>query len=181
MHYGAWNPDRPHAMVVACSDGRLQEPTDAFLERELGLTHFDRLYIPGGAGALAASDRDVFRAQQLRFECKYLVQLHHVERVILLFHGPAVHGPEEALCADYRRKMPWAAMDAIRERQARDAAELMKMRWEWAADAAVAIYRCEITIGRTVDFVALDPAKELADTMFGEPVARTAGPSLRSG
>jgi len=31
----------------------LQEATDAFLGRELGLTQFDRFYVPGGGGALA--------------------------------------------------------------------------------------------------------------------------------
>ena len=30
----AWEAARPHVMVVACSDGRLQEATDAFLSRE---------------------------------------------------------------------------------------------------------------------------------------------------
>src|SRR6187551_1717699 len=42
-----WTEERPHTLVVACSDGRLQEATDTFLGRELGLTQFDRFYMPG--------------------------------------------------------------------------------------------------------------------------------------
>lgn len=156
-------------MVVACSDGRLQEATDAFLHSELGLSEFDRLYVPGGGGALSASDRDVFRAQQLRGECKYLVELHEVRRIILLFHGPAVDGPGEAVCADYRRKLPWATPHVLRQRQARDAMELMQMRHEWAADAAIATYRCEVAREGSVSFRPLDAAHELQDSAWGEP------------
>src|SRR5688572_33195813 len=83
-----WTPDRPHTLVIACSDGRLQEQTDEFLHRKLFLTQFDRFYIPGGGGALASSGRDFIRAQRLRRECAYLIQLHEVSRVILMFHGP---------------------------------------------------------------------------------------------
>src|SRR5215210_1016436 len=28
-----WTPERPHTLVVACSDGRLQEQTDDFLHK----------------------------------------------------------------------------------------------------------------------------------------------------
>lgn len=167
--FGTWTPKRPHTMVVACSDGRLQEATDAFLHTELGLSEFDRLYVPGGGGALSASDRDVFRAQQLRGECKYLVELHEVRRVILLFHGPAVDGPSEAVCADYRRKLPWATPAVLRQRQARDAIELIQLRAEWAADASITTYRCEVSAGGAVTFRALDAVRELEGSAWGEP------------
>ncbi len=52
-----WSADRPHTLVIACSDGRLQEQTDEFLHRQLGLSGFDRFYVPGGGGALASSGR----------------------------------------------------------------------------------------------------------------------------
>jgi hypothetical protein len=95
-----WQGTRPRLLVIACSDGRLQEATDDFLNRELGITHYDRLYIPGGAGALSPSGRDFLRAHQVRQECKYLVHLHGVAHLVALFHGPALNGPKEALCAD---------------------------------------------------------------------------------
>ena len=39
-----WDPERPRVLVAACSDGRLQEATDAFLSRALGVRQYDRLY-----------------------------------------------------------------------------------------------------------------------------------------
>jgi bifunctional non-homologous end joining protein LigD len=41
-------------MVVACSDGRLQEATDAFLAREFKITRYDRFYVPGSPHKEAA-------------------------------------------------------------------------------------------------------------------------------
>src|SRR4051812_33907830 len=170
--FGQWTPQRPRTLVVACSDGRLQEATDLFLETELGLKEFDRLYVPGGGGALSASDRDVFRAQQLRAECRYLVQLHEVQHIVLLFHGPAIDGPAESVCADYRRKLPWATPDVLRQRQARDAVELMQLRGDWAADASVSMYRCEVGASLAIAFEKLHPADELQGTAWGEPFVR---------
>ena len=146
--YGHWKPTRPRTLVVACSTGVSKRRPIRFSHAELGLEEFDRLYVPGGGGALSASDRDVFRAQQLRGECKYLVELHQVKQIILLFHGPARDGPDEAVCADYRRKLPWATPEVLAQRQARDAIELGHLRAEWAADASVTMFRCEVGSGQ---------------------------------
>lgn len=152
-----WTPTRPSALVVACSDGRLQHATDDFLAREFRLTSYDRFYVPGGGGALASSDADPDRAQRMRVECRYLIELHNVRRVILLFHGPSAGGRIEAACADYRRKLPWAPIAELRAQQERDAADLLARRREWAADASVLVFRCEVDAGGGVDFVNLDP------------------------
>lgn len=156
FHRVKWSPDRPHTLVVACSDGRLQEQTDAFLHNHLGLTQFDRFYMPGGGGALASSGRDFIRAQQLRRECAYLIQLHEVSRVILLFHGPADTGPAEAVCADYRRKLTWATPALIADRQRIDALELIEISSEWAHQAEVSAWRCEVGKDREVSFTPID-------------------------
>ncbi len=156
-----WTATRPNALVVACSDGRLQEATDAFLAREFQITRYDRFYVPGGGGALASSGTDVVRAQQMCAECRYLVELHAVKRVILLFHGPATSGRIEAACADYRRKLPWAPVAELRERQELDARDLLGRRREWAADAAVLLYRCEVDSAGGLTFVNLDPDSAL--------------------
>jgi hypothetical protein len=147
----------------------LQEATDAFLHGELGLASFDRFYVPGGAGALSAIEGEAARAEQLRGECKYLIELHQVKQIILLFHGPAANGPPDAVCADYRRKFPLTAPDILRHRQAQDAAELLQLRDEWTVGADVSVYRCEVDAGRTVHFRTLDIARELRE---GAPVAR---------
>jgi len=156
-----WTGERPHTLVIACSDGRLQEQTDAFLTHRLGLVGFDRFYVPGGGGALASSGTDEARAQQMCAECRYLVELHAVKRVIVLFHGPSAAGRIEAACADYRRKLPWANLAQIRAQQQADAADLLKRRREWAIDAGVLLYRCEVDAAGLLSFVNLDPDSAL--------------------
>jgi hypothetical protein len=156
-------------MVVACSDGRLQEATDAFLAREFLITRYDRFYVPGGGGALASSGTDPVRAQQMCAECKYLVDLHAVRRVILLFHGPSADGRIEAACADYRRKLPWANLADLRARQEADAVELLGRRPEWASEAGVLLYRCEVNAAGQLTFVNLDPDSALGSD---KPVRR---------
>jgi hypothetical protein len=151
-----WNNSRPHTLVVACSDGRLQDQTDAFLHGDLSLAGFDRFYVPGGGGALSASGPDFFRAVQMRQECLYLVQLHEVSRVILIFHGPSAKGPADAVCADYRRKLPNSSPVDVAERQRLDGLELLKMSHEFAGKAEVAAYRCEVDEQREVAFRELD-------------------------
>ena len=157
-----WTPARPNALVIACSDGRLQEATDAFLAREFKITRYDRFYVPGGGGALASSGTDAVRAQQMCGECKYLVDLHAVRRVIALFHGPSAAGRIEAACADYRRKLPWANLAELRAQQEADAVDLIKRRREWASEADVLLYRCEVDAAGQLTFVNLDPDAKLS-------------------
>jgi hypothetical protein len=148
-------------MVVACSDGRLQEATDTFLAREFKITRYDRFYVPGGGGALASSGADPARALQMCAECKYLVDLHAVRRVIVLFHGRSAAGRIEAACADYRRKLPWANLAELRAQQESDAVDLLKRRREWAGEAGVLLYRCEVDAAGRLAFVNLDPDSAL--------------------
>src|SRR6185503_20508071 len=103
----------------------------------LAIVDYDRLYLPGGAGALCPSGRDFMRAHQIQQECRLLIDAHSVENVIALFHGPAPDGPPEAVCADYRRKMSWATPLQCREKQNDDARELLAERWQWAGKARV--------------------------------------------
>ena len=134
----------------------MQEATDEFLTREFRITRYDRFYVPGGGGALASSDTDPVRAQQMCAECKYLVELHAVRRVILLFHGPSAAGRIEAACADYRRKLPWANIAELRVRQELDAADLLARRREFAGEAELLLYRCEVDGAGGLTFVNLD-------------------------
>lgn len=152
---GKWSPARPNVLVVACSDGRLQEATDLFLATELGIVRYDRFYVPGGAGALVPSGYDFARAQQMRHECRYLIQLHKIGSIVLLMHGPVAGGPAEASCADYRRKLPRASVEQLREQQRIDANQLLRQRTKWAGGANVVIYRCEIDAGGAITFVDL--------------------------
>ena len=44
----------------------MQEATDEFLAGALGVVRYDRLYLPGGGGALSATGRDYIRAVNMR-------------------------------------------------------------------------------------------------------------------
>jgi hypothetical protein len=103
-----WNRTRPRIMVIACSDGRLQEEIDDFLLNHLHIAHYDRLYLPGGPGALAYSGGETSRTAQQRRECLFLIRAHAIRRVVLLF-------PEVACCADYQRKLPGYTAEQIRQ------------------------------------------------------------------
>jgi hypothetical protein len=151
-----WTVDRPKVLVVACSDGRLQEVTDDFLRARLGIVRYDRLYAPGGGGALAPTGRDFMRARQMRHECRYLIDLHQIERTILLFHGPAATGSPDAMCADYVRKIPYAPVDELLALQAEDAKELRHTARDWAGQSSIEIFRCEIDADGIATFINLD-------------------------
>ena len=163
-----WNPGRPGVLVIACSDGRLQEQVDEFLSM-LGITHYDRLYVPGGPGALCASGVSYARADQMRRECAFLVGAHAIEDVYLIFHGPAEDGPADATCADYRHKLPMLSPRQIRMQQQRDADEILRHGFGWNVSPRVHPFRCEITADRTVQFVSL--ASEPAPFMPPPPLA----------
>ena len=151
----SWVRERPRVLVIACSDGRLQGATDEFLSREFKFEDYDRLYLPGGGGALCPSGRDFMRAHQMQQECRILIEVHGVEDVITLFHGPAADGPAEATCADYVRKMAWASADRVRTQQEDDARELLAERWQWAGKARVSMFRCEVQASEKLQFVKL--------------------------
>ncbi len=151
-----WSVTRPRTLVIACSDGRLQESLDDFLENHLGVTHYDRLYAPGGPGALAASGFEFLRADQFRRECAFLLEAHGTEEVVLVFHGAAADGgPDEAICADYKRKLPRQTGEAIAGQQEADVAEILRSAFGWKNEARIHIFRAEVTADQQVRFVDL--------------------------
>lgn len=158
-----WNRNRPGALVVACSDGRLQENVDEFLSTRLGIVHYDRLYAPGGPGALASSGIEFLRSDLFRREAEFLVAAHEIERAYLIFHGPADDGPDEAVCADYRRIFPRWDAERIRMQQAQDLAEIRRRGFGWQRAVHVQAYRCEIGADGAIRFVEMgsEPSEAL--------------------
>jgi hypothetical protein len=144
-------------LVIACSDGRIQEPVDEFMGSE-GVTHYDRLYVPGGPGALTSSGVSFMRADHFRRECGVLIAAHGVSDVYLIFHGPAADGPPEATCVDYRLKLPTWTPEQIRVQQQRDAAAIILHGFGWQVNPRVLPFRCEVTAAGGIQFVSLDPA-----------------------
>jgi hypothetical protein len=139
--------------VVACSDGRFGDEVEDFLQRRLGVPCYDRLYVPGGAGALAAGGAEFLRAQRFRSECQFLIEAHGIKRVILFFHGPAEEGPAEAVCGDYKRRLPTSTPNSVRRQQERDARQII--RDGLGDDVALEVYFCEVTKDRLLRFRAI--------------------------
>lgn len=150
---GLWAGSLPDTLVVVCSDGRFREEVDEFLHSHLGVGRYDRLYIPGGAGALVRSGTEFIRADRLLTESRFLITAHGIERAILMFHGPAEDGPADALCGDYRRRLPTSDAAAIRRQQDRDAERIL--REGLGAGVRLEIYRCEVTKDQAVRFVRM--------------------------
>lgn len=151
--YSAWDGRLPETLVIACSDGRFQEEVDEFLRRHLAIGHYDRLYVPGGAGALASGGVEYVRADRFRSESRFLITAHEIERVVLMFHGPAEDGPIEAVCGDYRRRLPTSSPEAIRRQQERDAEQIIR---EGLFDGLrLEVYRSEVTKDGHVRFVGM--------------------------
>jgi hypothetical protein len=151
-----WQAARPRIMIVACSDGRYQLSLDEFLNNHLGVTHYDRLYAPGGPGALASSTLSYFRGEQFRQESVFLVEAHSLEEIIFIFHGPMQQdGPEDAMCADYRRKMYGANTQEIYRQQEADLQEAVKAVMKANNEIQVSAYRAEVRADMRVQFVPL--------------------------
>jgi hypothetical protein len=148
-----WESAAPTTLVIACSDGRFQEQVDAFLRDELGISQYDRFYVPGGPGALAFSGVDFTRAHDFRSECGFLIKAHRIHHVVLLFHGPSADGPESAACADYKRKLPGKSATDLRKQQDEDAAEIL--RDGLGPNVTLRVFHAEVTAEGFVRFVSI--------------------------
>ncbi len=142
--------------MVACSDGRYQEALDEFLRQHLGIVDYDRMYVPGGPGALAGSTLSYFRGDQFRQETAFLIERHGIERVVLVFHGPLPNsGPLEATCADYLRKMPFASRAEIHAQHEKDLLEILRGMRRNHPGLDIAIFRAEVREDQLVQFTPL--------------------------
>ncbi|MBI5092321.1 MAG: hypothetical protein HZB26_07735 [Candidatus Hydrogenedentes bacterium] len=157
-HSIKWDPARPHVLVIACSDGRCQEQTDEFLSLQLNIEQYDRLYVPGGPGALCPSGVEYLRADYYRRECNFLLDAHDIEQVVLLFHSGAADGPDEAMCADYRRKLPYRTTAELRAQQEMDARELIQHVSAFHGKVRIHLYRAEVGLDGAVAFTNMRPS-----------------------
>ena len=91
-----YNPQRIRAAAVYCSDGRVGEHFDDFLQNGLGLPRYDRVALPGGPACLAGHTEAHVEEQGVLDELRFLVDVHGLERVVLVAH---------AGCAFYSRRL----------------------------------------------------------------------------
>jgi hypothetical protein len=105
-----WSVERPHALVVCCSDGRWHAQMMEFIRARIS-EHADLYAVPGGPAVLDpwASTFDEARAfeQGMRLFEKH----HDLQSIWLIAHEG---------CAFYREKHPHFELDALRRRQIED-------------------------------------------------------------
>lgn len=77
---------RMHAAALYCSDGRVGEHFDDFLHTGLGMPRYDRLCLPGGPACLAGYPQAHLEEQGVLDELKFLVEVHKLQRVVLIQH-----------------------------------------------------------------------------------------------
>lgn len=150
-----WTPERPRVLVSCCSDGRLQEAVDEFLQAHLSIANYDRFYAPGGPGALTPGGYEFLRATQYRDDLAFLVRAHKVEELLLIFHGAAPGGPDEATCAHYKRVLPGASADAVRAQQEQDLLDLRMYLDGLRLTVRTRAFRAEVLADRRVQFVPM--------------------------
>jgi hypothetical protein len=78
--------ERIHAAAIYCSDGRVGEQFDDFLQNGLKLPRYDRVALPGGPACLADHPQAHLQGQGVVDELKFLVEVHHLRRIVLIAH-----------------------------------------------------------------------------------------------
>lgn len=77
---------RIRAGAIYCSDGRIGEHFDDFLQNGLGLPRYDRVALPGGPACLAGHPQAHLEEQGVVDELKFLVDVHGLKRIVLIAH-----------------------------------------------------------------------------------------------
>lgn len=81
-----YNRARILAAAIYCSDGRVGEHFDDFLQNGLGLPRYDRVALPGGPACLAGHPQAHLEEQGVVDELRFLVEVHGLKRVVLIAH-----------------------------------------------------------------------------------------------
>src|SRR5262245_49033701 len=77
---------RIRAAAVYCSDGRIGEHFDDFLQNGLSLPRYDRVSLPGGPACLAGHQQAHLEQQGVVDELQFLVEVHGLKRIVLIAH-----------------------------------------------------------------------------------------------
>jgi hypothetical protein len=81
-----YDSSRIHAAAMYCSDGRLGEHFDDFLQNGLNLPRYDRLCLPGGPACVAGHRQAHLEEEGAVDELRFLVEVHKLKRVVLIAH-----------------------------------------------------------------------------------------------
>jgi hypothetical protein len=89
MNYSSpikYESSRIHAAALYCSDGRIGEHFDDFLQSGLNLPRYDRIALPGGPACLAGHPQASLEEKGVVDELHFLVEVHKLKRIVLIQH-----------------------------------------------------------------------------------------------
>ena len=91
-----YQQERMRAAAVYCSDGRVCEQYDDFLQHGLKLPWYDRVALPGGPACLAGYSAARIAEAGVLDELRFLVEAHELQRIVLIQHED---------CAFYKHRL----------------------------------------------------------------------------
>lgn len=96
---------RIRSAAIYCSDGRVGEHFDDFLQNGLLLPRYDRVALPGGPACLAGHPQTTLEQQGVVDELKFLVEVHGLQRVVLIAHEGCAFYASRLQLADRRMEL----------------------------------------------------------------------------
>ncbi|HEY3281182.1 MAG TPA: hypothetical protein VGN26_02830 [Armatimonadota bacterium] len=150
-----WEAPFPKVLLIACSEGRLQQPLTEFMAHDERLARADRVMLPGGPGALVARPGREAAAALASEACRFLVEAHGIEEVVLVFHGAAPDGPGAAVCGAYNEWYPEASPEQLLRLQQSDCLEAAHLARTWSHGTSVRAFRAEVAPDGTVNHVPM--------------------------
>lgn len=106
----AYDPARPGALAISCSDGRFAKAVNELLLCE-GHGNIDTLTLPGGVALLSYTSATHSERDAVRRALQFMFLHHDIRRVFLIGH----HG-----CAYYREHLRGMSVESIERRQLED-------------------------------------------------------------
>lgn len=100
-----YQPARIHAASIYCSDGRVGEQFDDFLQNGLSLPRYDRVALPGGPACLAGHPQVHLEEKGVVDELDFLVRVHGLERLVLIAHDNCAFYTERLELRDRRLEL----------------------------------------------------------------------------
>ncbi|MFO0858444.1 MAG: carbonic anhydrase [Phycisphaerales bacterium] len=101
----AYEHKRIHAAAIYCSDGRVGEHFDDFLQNGLGLPRYDRVALPGGPACMAGHPQAHLEEQGVIDELHFLVEAHSLKRIVLIAHDSCAFYTTRLELADRRLEL----------------------------------------------------------------------------
>jgi hypothetical protein len=151
-----WSEERPRALVVCCSDGRLHAQVEEYL-RAGGLDRADLYAVPGGPAGFDVWSSSVAENWSLDQSMRLLVEHHALEAIWLIAHEG---------CAYYRLRNAMRSASEIAALQKRDLVIARSKVLDRYPHLAVTSVYASVSEGR-VRFMPLG----------GEPTAAAASPN----